>query len=118
MIGSSDPGMSAAPTNEWVETHGTDELTLPLLSARSDRDNVAVHFTLAEADRLDSENPISELTQSARYSLPQDDPKPMPASPSANTMVPCTAAPQVQMDTPFIHTSEEALAGQGRASSQ
>ena len=118
MIGSPDAAMAAAPPGEWVETHGMDELALPLLSAGSDRDNVAVRFTLAEAERLDSEYQISELMQSACCSLPQDDPKSVPAPSSDNPVIPFTAAPKVQMDTPFIHTREEALAGQGRASSQ
>lgn len=46
-----DPATTTAPTDEWIEAHGMDELVLPLLSADKDLDEMPARFILARPEQ-------------------------------------------------------------------
>jgi hypothetical protein len=77
-----DSATTTAPTDEWIEAHGMDELVLPLLSADKDFDEIPVRFILARPEQspIDGDQ-SSESAQTPVFPIARENstPPPLPA---------------------------------------
>jgi len=89
IIGTTDFATSTAPTNEWIENHGMDELELPLLSMRNEIDEAPVRFrmtTQSERSEIDDKT-SSDSAQMADVPVAQGNSKSAPVGDIATSEI-------------------------------